>query len=81
MNARRGNIQKQGISRDNKRKVYLKASDFFLDLAKLVFAGIILTGIVDLEVNKVLLFIIGGVVTTLLAFFGYTLFIRGIKKS
>ena len=78
MNARRGNIQKQGISRDNKRKVYLKASDFFLDLAKLVFAGIILTGIVDLEVNKVLLFIIGGVVTTLLAFFGYTLF---IKKS
>ena len=28
---------KQNLSRANKRKVYLKASDFFLDLAKLVF--------------------------------------------
>ena len=80
MNARK-NVQRQSLSRDNKRKVFLKASDFFLDLAKLVFAGVILTGIVDLDVDKLLLFVLGGVVTLLLALLGYTFFIRGVKKN
>ena len=38
-----------GLNKENKRKVYLKASDFMLDLAKLVFGGIILTGIMMLR--------------------------------
>ena len=80
MNAKK-DVKRQNLSRDNKRKVFLKASDFFLDLAKLVFAGVILTGIVDLEVDKLLLFVLGGVVTMLLAILGYTFFIRGIKKN
>jgi hypothetical protein len=70
---------KQNLSRANKRKVYLKASDFFLDLAKLVFGGIILTGIVGMDVNKAWLFIVGGIVVVLLALWGYIMFIRGIK--
>ena len=69
------------MSRETKRKVFLKASDFFLDLAKLVFAGVILTGIVDLDVDKFLLFILGGIVTLLLAILGYIFFIRGVKKN
>ena len=75
------NKSKQALSKDNRRKVYLKASDFFLDLAKLVFAGVILTGIMDWGVDKSLLFIAGAIVTVLLAFFGYTFYIRGIKKD
>ena len=71
----------QGLSRSNKRKVYLKANDFFLDLAKLVFGGIILTGIVGMDVNKAWLFIVGGIVVVLLAFWGYIMFIRGIKTN
>ncbi len=69
------------LSKDAQRKVYIKTSDFFLDLAKLVFGGVILTGIMGLDVNKILLFVVGGVVTALLAFFGYTFFIRGIRKN
>ena len=80
MNARKHH-QPQRLSNDSRRKVFLKASDFFLDLAKLVFAGIILTGIVDLDVNKVALFIIGSVVTVLLASLGYLLLIQGIRKG
>ena len=44
--------KKQNLSKANKRKVYLKASDFMLDQAKLVFAGVILTGIMNLEVKS-----------------------------
>ena len=74
-------IQSQNLSKANKRKVYLKASDFFLDLAKLVFGGIILTGIVGMDVNKTYLFLIGGIVVILLALWGYIMFIRGIKTN
>ena len=74
-------VEKQNLSKANKRKIYLKASDFFLDLAKLVFGGIILTGIVGMDVNKAYLFIIGGIVVVLLALWGYIMFIRGIKTN
>ena len=74
-------ITNNSLSKSNRRKVYLVASDFFLDLAKLVFAGIILTGIMDLEVDKFLLFSVGFVVVSLFAIFGYTFLIRGIKTN
>lgn len=51
-----------------------------LDLAKLVFGGIILTGIMDAAVDKIVLFSVGGVVTLILCAFGYSFLIRGIKK-
>lgn len=73
--------QKQNMSKANRRKVYLKASDFILDIAKLVFAGIILTGIMDTQINEVLLFTLGGVVTAFLCGLGYVFFIRGIKTN
>lgn len=73
--------QEQHLSKTNKRKIYLKASDFFLDLAKLVFGGIILTGIVGMDIDKTYLFIVGGIVVILLSFWGYIMFIRGIKTN
>jgi len=73
--------QKQNLSKANRRKVYLKASDFMLDIAKLVFAGIILTGIMDSQVDDVLLFTLGGIVTFILCGLGYVFFIRGIKTN
>lgn len=73
--------QEQHLSKANKRKIYLKASDFFLDLAKLVFGGIILTGIVGMDIDKTYLFIVGGIVVILLSFWGYIMFIRGIKTN
>ena len=81
---KKNNIKKDhkfNLSREAKRKLYLKTSDFFLDLAKLVFGGVILTGIMGLNVNKTLLFVVGGTATALLAIFGYTFFIRAVRKN
>ena len=73
--------ERQQLSKANRRKVYLKTSDFMLDIAKLVFAGIILTGIMDKDVNDTLLFSLGSLVTFVLCVLGYTFFIRGIKTN
>ncbi|MBQ8655778.1 MAG: ABC transporter permease [Prevotella sp.] len=69
------------MSKARKRKFYLKLSDFLLDLAKLIFGGIILTGIIDLEINKALLFITGSAVATILAVWGFVLYNRGTKTN
>lgn len=73
--------QRHYLSKANKRKVYLKASDFLLDMAKLVFAGIILTGLVNFDFNKIYLFLFGISLTITLSIWGYVLFIRGIKTN
>ena len=72
---------KQSMSKARKRKFYLKLSDFILDLAKLIFGGIILTGIIDLQINKALLFVTGSVVAAVLAIWGFVLFNRGTKTN
>ena len=72
---------KQNMSKARKRKLYLKASDFLLDLSKLVFAGIILTGIIDLDTNKALLFIAGSVAVGFFATWGFVLYNRGTKTN
>ena len=71
----------QNMSKARKRKFYLKLSDFLLDLAKLVFGGIILTGIIDMELNKPLLFLVGSAVVAILAVWGFVLFNRGTKTN
>jgi len=73
--------QKQNLSKANKRKVYLKASDFLLDMAKLFFAGIILTGLVNFDIDKAYMFAFGIALTVTLSVWGYILFIRGIKTN
>lgn len=57
-------------ARERQKAFYLKVSDFLLDLAKLVFGGIILTGIIDLNLNKVWLFSVGAIVAAALASWG-----------
>lgn len=65
--------------KERKKKLYLKISDFLLDLAKLVFGGIILTGIIDLNLNRVWLFSVGAVVASIFALWGFNLYQRGLK--
>ena len=64
-------------ARERKKSFYLKVSDFLLDLAKLVFGGIILTGIIDLDLNKAWLFSVGAIVATGLAVWGFEIYKRG----
>ena len=44
---------------------------YFLDLSKLIFGGVILAGVMDLGVDYVTLFCIGGVFVALLAIVGF----------
>jgi uncharacterized membrane protein YraQ (UPF0718 family) len=48
--------------------VWGKAGDYFLDLSKLIFAGVILAAIVDADLPRVLV-IVGGAGATLLTLF------------
>ena len=66
-------------AREQQRAFYLKASDFLLDLAKLVFGGIILTGIIDLDLDKVWLFTAGATVAGIFALWGFNIYRRGLK--
>ena len=66
-------------ARERQKALYLKISDFLLDLAKLVFGGIILTGIIDLDLDKVWLFSVGAIVAAGLAWWGFVVYQRGIK--
>ena len=73
--------ESQNMSKARKRKFYLKLSDFLWDLAKLIFGGIILTGIIDMDFNKPLLFLTGSIVVAILAIWGFVLFNRGTKTN
>ena len=46
---------------------------YLLDISKLVFAGVILAGIMSSNVNKWVLFLIGGVVCIITLLFGLSL--------
>ena len=65
--------------RERQKALYLKVGDFLLDLAKLVFGGIILTGIIDLNLDKVWLFLLGAFVAAIFICWGFTNYNRGMK--
>ncbi len=74
-------MSKKIISSTTKKKLYIKGSDFCIDLAKLVFAGVILAGVMDLQLDKGLLFITGTFVLVILIITGMALFIKGNQKQ
>ena len=69
--------KKRGIRIDKKTKsdLYDKFSSYALDLSKLVFGGVILAGIMGMQVNTNLLFIIGGFSVMILTLLGFILII------
>ena len=50
-----------------KKRTILKASDYCLDISKLILAGVVLAGVVDLDINKSYLLIAGSFVVVVLA--------------
>jgi hypothetical protein len=78
-NSQMEKFELQREERERKKAFYLKVSDFLLDLAKLVFGGIILTGIIDLNLNKVWLFSLGAIVAGGLASWGFSIYQRGMR--
>lgn len=54
---------------------------FIIDLAKLVFGGIILSGLLDLSFSKSSMIVSGSVVVVLLLLLWYSLFKRSKRKE
>ena len=71
--------RKKLVSRTTQKRILVKASDFCWDLAKLVFGGIILAGIMDMEINKSYLLVVGSVVLILLSVAAIVLMIISSK--
>lgn len=66
---------------ENRKKIALEMAKYFLDLSKLVFAGIIITELIDFNINKLLLFSVGLLFISLLTFLAYKLFKYGYSKK
>ena len=58
----------------------MEASKFLLDLAKLIFAGIILGSVMDMGISKGGLLLVGGVIVSVFIFFGAYSYYYAIKK-
>ena len=58
-----------------------EAGRYCLDLSKLVFGGIILAGIMDLDVDLKLLLLIGAIIVVVLFAFGYALLLLSNPKK
>ena len=69
------------IKKKTKQKLFIGSSKFALDLAKLVFAGIVLAGVKDLKVNALWYIGLGAVVTVFLASLAFVLFVLGNYKK
>lgn len=65
------------ISRKTRKAVYLEASKYINDLTKLIFGGIILTNILNFNINKTITFVIGFIAVIILTVFSFALFIKG----
>ena len=58
-----------------------KAGEFFLDIAQLVFGGIILSGIVNEPINKWVIYSLGVFFSFLLIMIGFVLIDSSKKKE
>jgi len=67
------------ITANERRGAYKEASHFALDMAKLIFGGVILAGIMDLDVDKWVLFLVGGLIVLIMILLGTFLYFMAIK--
>ena len=59
----------------DKKTILAELGKFFLDVAKLIFGGVILVGIMDMDINKVMLFVVGFCVMLLMLILGVMLMV------
>lgn len=70
------------MSRARKRKLLLKMSDFTLDMAKVMCASIVFTGVMEINrSNIMILILIGTLAFFTLVFWGFTWYILGTKTN
>ena len=72
--------KRERITDAEKKEAYKEASKFVLDIAKLVFAGVILGCIMGMDIDKNWVFAIGSLIVIILICFGVWLYYIAIKK-
>lgn len=71
-----------GIKKERADILLEEAGKYSLDISKLVFGGVVLAGIMNLDVNTWILFSIGTIVVTLTAMAGFLmLYLSKIKRE
>lgn len=71
---------RRSFRKETLSKLYLEASRYSLDLSKLIFGGIILSGIMGMQIEKTYLLIVGLIAVILTALFGFIMFLLANKK-
>jgi len=61
------------MENEKKELVFQEAGKYCLDLSKLIFGGIVLAGIMKLDVNSYVLFVLGTIVVVITALLGFKL--------
>lgn len=72
--------KRERITDAEKKEAYKEASKFVLALAKLIFAGVILSSIMDMDIDKALVFGIGTAIVFGLMAVGAFFYYIAIKK-
>lgn len=67
------------LSRKDKQELFAQANKFFVDIAKLVFGGVILAGILKQDVDFWMLISGGAIVMAIMLYAGYLMF-KNSKK-
>lgn len=65
------------ISKKTQKAVYLEASKYISDLTKLIFGGIILTNILNFNIDKVIIFVAGTIAIIGFVILNLLLFLKG----
>ena len=73
--------EKQSAKQETVTNVVLEAGKFCLDIAKLVFGGVILAGLMKQDIEYVSLFLIGLGVVLLFAFWGFWLIAKSKNQK
>ena len=69
------------IRKDKQDDLLLEAGKFCLDIAKLIFGGVILAGLMKQDIEYISLFFIGLGVVIVFAFWGFRLIAKSKKKK
>ena len=73
--------EKKKVNQEIATNVLAEGGKFCLDLAKLIFGGVILTGLMRQDLDYTLLFLLGTVVVMLFASFGFYLLIKSKRQK
>lgn len=65
------------VSKKTRKEFYLEASKYLSDITKLIFGGVILTNILNFNIDKRTTFVLGFITVIVLVVLSFVLFLKG----